>query len=741
MNKHGLMGQYAGFVSRALGLILDIIIVIILTAVLYLSITLPFKFFLSIDPTSCATSQAKIPFVDTALLCNLIVMVNALVSVLVAPVYFIFLVTIGGQTIGHYVAGVRVVRIDGQRMTIWRSFLRWVGLLVDLIALGIGFLWVLIDDRRQGWHDKMAGTVVLYAWEAEQNEFLLDRVTLMLNKGRNAWAKLRKHNPEPTKVASGPPKNYDLVTIAFQDYGRMDSILNQIQTEVVRGKISIVNATVLAKGPQGDVGVVGISDLATGSQISQNAGHLDIPDYEVGFIMQDVANDSFVIAVVLEEQWADQLTKIVARSTQSVIRRYDLGDAPAPERAALTAAPPNPARSVMARPAAAPLTTAASPAPSVNLTSSGTASAPPPISAATPSPAAPPTTPPAAVPMATPSRVVAAPKTASTVASSPPASAPTTPTPTSTPPAPAKPSNGHADIVWPDLHADAVTTPAPAASPAVAPAGGPAARPAVTSLAGPAGGTTAASAGVPDSAPTSALAVAPAVQQPPAHLVLEGTVEPAQTAPAPEDDVVVEEVQVIIAQRASITWTETVSNAAAAMATPLTFKAQARLAASQYGYAGRTTACVQELAEAKHIGETYQQRLYRAGVGTFWELAHVSDAEFEQFLKFGELQKQTINCSDIRKDGLRLALASDTIGLLWDGETPDSFEPFAGIGRVFEQKLYQAGIYTFEALAAATPETLAAICPAPKGLEPDYASWIEQAKARQRTNGQGDPTR
>ena len=42
--------------------------------------------------------------------------------------------------------------------------------------------------------------------------------------------------------------------------------------------------------------------------------------------MADIPNDSFVVAIVLEEQWADLLTKTVARSGPVLIRRHDLGD-------------------------------------------------------------------------------------------------------------------------------------------------------------------------------------------------------------------------------------------------------------------------------------------------------------------------------------------------------------------------------------------------------------------------------
>ena len=39
--------------------------------------------------------------------------------------------------------------------------IRYLGYYVSLIGLCLGFIWVGIDARKQGWHDKMAGTVVV----------------------------------------------------------------------------------------------------------------------------------------------------------------------------------------------------------------------------------------------------------------------------------------------------------------------------------------------------------------------------------------------------------------------------------------------------------------------------------------------------------------------------------------------------------------------------------------------------
>ena len=39
--------------------------------------------------------------------------------------------------------------------------IRYLGYFVGLFPLGLGFLWVGFDEKKQGWHDKMAGTVVV----------------------------------------------------------------------------------------------------------------------------------------------------------------------------------------------------------------------------------------------------------------------------------------------------------------------------------------------------------------------------------------------------------------------------------------------------------------------------------------------------------------------------------------------------------------------------------------------------
>lgn len=57
----------------------------------------------------------------------------------------------------------------------------------------------------------------------------------------------------------------------------------------------------------------------------------------------------------------------------------------------------------------------------------------------------------------------------------------------------------------------------------------------------------------------------------------------------------------------------------------------------------------------------------------------------------------------------------------------DDLTRLDGIGPAFAGTLRAGGITTFSALAASTPDGLAAIVQAPDWRRPNYASWIEQA--------------
>ncbi len=87
-------------------------------------------------------------------------------SSLLFAVYVISLWLLVDKTLGHALLGLRVLRTDGRPLTFGPAVRRVLGYYVSFFALFLGFLWILVDDRRQGWHDKIADTVVVYDWEA-----------------------------------------------------------------------------------------------------------------------------------------------------------------------------------------------------------------------------------------------------------------------------------------------------------------------------------------------------------------------------------------------------------------------------------------------------------------------------------------------------------------------------------------------------------------------------------------------
>ncbi|MBA6224070.1 RDD family protein [Colwellia sp. MB02u-18] len=49
----------------------------------------------------------------------------------------------------------------GDKPTVKQSVIRYFAYYVSLIPLGLGFFWIAWDDKKQGWHDKIAGTIVI----------------------------------------------------------------------------------------------------------------------------------------------------------------------------------------------------------------------------------------------------------------------------------------------------------------------------------------------------------------------------------------------------------------------------------------------------------------------------------------------------------------------------------------------------------------------------------------------------
>jgi uncharacterized RDD family membrane protein YckC len=135
--------HYAGFWVRFLAIIIDAIVLGLLSAAL-----IPLTGAEMITTTT--NGVVTVNYASNAW------------STLIGLIYFVGLWAWRGQTIGMMPFNMKVVGVaDGNKIDILRGLLRYVGIIISIIPLFLGLIWAAFDSRKQGWHDKIAGTVVI----------------------------------------------------------------------------------------------------------------------------------------------------------------------------------------------------------------------------------------------------------------------------------------------------------------------------------------------------------------------------------------------------------------------------------------------------------------------------------------------------------------------------------------------------------------------------------------------------
>ena len=160
-------GQEAGFVSRLAAFVLDIAIVTMSSIVFAALISLILNFF----GFNVRDLSLEAPTRNMLVALQLIIIAVAGLAVLLfIPAYFVLFWALVGATPGKRILGLKVMRTDGRPISWARAIVRFVGYWVSALPLFLGFLWILVDARRQGWHDKLAGTIVTYTWQVPESE-------------------------------------------------------------------------------------------------------------------------------------------------------------------------------------------------------------------------------------------------------------------------------------------------------------------------------------------------------------------------------------------------------------------------------------------------------------------------------------------------------------------------------------------------------------------------------------------
>jgi len=149
--RESLQGDYCGVVSRLAAFALDLVIS-------------SFLFTLGLAAVNFAVSIVTGHYgVHFSRSTSVIV---AAISVVWLFLYFAYCWATTGKTPGMVVLGIRVVRADGAHAEPWRAIVRTLILPISVALFWLSLPLVLLQRAHQAPHDLIAGTAVVYAWDA-----------------------------------------------------------------------------------------------------------------------------------------------------------------------------------------------------------------------------------------------------------------------------------------------------------------------------------------------------------------------------------------------------------------------------------------------------------------------------------------------------------------------------------------------------------------------------------------------
>lgn len=135
-------GNYCGFWIRLLGLVIDGVILGVISYLLFGS-----------QSVGCEVLP------DGGFSCQFLAYSNS--QILVPIAYTLGFWIWKSTTPGKMLFGMKIVDSDGNNLTPVKAILRYVGYVISIVPLFLGFLWVAFDKEKQGFHDKIAGTHVV----------------------------------------------------------------------------------------------------------------------------------------------------------------------------------------------------------------------------------------------------------------------------------------------------------------------------------------------------------------------------------------------------------------------------------------------------------------------------------------------------------------------------------------------------------------------------------------------------
>jgi len=147
--RESLQGHYAGFASRFAAFMVDLVV---LTGI-FILVLAAINFTVSVLTGKSIHSNHGNTWVVVA-------------YAVWAFIYFAHFWGLNGKTPGGTLFGVQVLTSDGGDVSGRRAIGRTLAFPLSFLILCLGFLGILLGDQRRALHDILAGTVVIYCWDA-----------------------------------------------------------------------------------------------------------------------------------------------------------------------------------------------------------------------------------------------------------------------------------------------------------------------------------------------------------------------------------------------------------------------------------------------------------------------------------------------------------------------------------------------------------------------------------------------
>jgi uncharacterized RDD family membrane protein YckC len=153
--------EYAGFWIRLAAAIIDFIVLISGLYILYCVISQSFFWLFPniqefIRSLLAIANGAQISIFNIWLIATIL-----LVFMVGSTVYFVLCWASTGQTLGKMGTGIKVIRSDSSALDLRAAFIRYLGSILTVATLGLGFIILIFDQHKQSLHDRIADTYVV----------------------------------------------------------------------------------------------------------------------------------------------------------------------------------------------------------------------------------------------------------------------------------------------------------------------------------------------------------------------------------------------------------------------------------------------------------------------------------------------------------------------------------------------------------------------------------------------------